>query len=95
MESIEMKEEIQEDILSSSTVEDSEDTNIVYIKEEDVKIEITENQGKYKFFCSSFASSYLFLPLFFWYLRVEGEPRQPCVRATLFIKVIFYNSTGF
>ena len=41
---IEIKEEILEIILPSSTVED---TCTVYIKEEDVKVEITEpNQGK-------------------------------------------------
>ena len=39
MENIEIKEEIQEEILSSSTVED---TCAVYVKEEDVK-----NKGKF------------------------------------------------
>ena len=61
MESVEIKEEIQEDIPSSSAEEDTEDTNIVYIKEEDVKIEITENQGKYKFFVPFSVLSHLIL----------------------------------
>ena len=57
----EIKEEIQEEILPSSIVEDTctvedsftvedsctvEDTCTVYIKEDDVKVEIAENQGK-------------------------------------------------
>ena len=42
MENIEIKEESQEEILPSSTVED---TCTVYIKEEDVKVEITETKG--------------------------------------------------
>ena len=44
MENIEIKEKIQENILPSSTLEE---TCTVYIKEEDVKVEISEsNQGK-------------------------------------------------
>ena len=44
VKNIEIKEKIQEEILPSSPVED---TSTVYIKEEDVKVEITEpNQGK-------------------------------------------------
>ena len=43
MENTEIKEEILEEILPSSTVEN---TCSVYIKEEDVKVEITETQGK-------------------------------------------------
>ena len=43
MEKIEIKEESQEEILPSSIVED---TCTVYIQEEDVKVEITENKGK-------------------------------------------------
>ena len=61
MKNTEIKEEIPEDILSSSTAEDPcaiedtctvedpcsiEDTCTVYIKEEDVKVEITETKGK-------------------------------------------------
>ena len=42
-ENIEIKEEITEEILPSSTVED---TCTVYIKEEDVKVEIAEIKGK-------------------------------------------------
>ena len=43
MENIEIKEEIQEEILPSSTLEE---TCTVYIKKEDVKMEITETKGK-------------------------------------------------
>ena len=43
MENIEIKEEIHEEMLPSSTVED---TCTVYIKEEDVKVEIAETKGK-------------------------------------------------
>ena len=43
MENIEIKEEIQENILPSSTLEE---TCTVYIKKEDVKVEITETKGK-------------------------------------------------
>ena len=43
MENTEIKEEILEEILPSSTVEN---TCSVYIKEEDVKVEIIETQGK-------------------------------------------------
>ena len=43
MENIEMKDEILKELLPSSTVED---TCTVFIKEEDVKVEITETQGK-------------------------------------------------
>ena len=43
MENIKIKEEIQEEILPSSTVED---TSTVYIKEEDVK---NEFPGKFSF----------------------------------------------
>ncbi len=43
MENTEIKEEILEEILPSSTVEN---TCSVYINEEDVKVEITETQGK-------------------------------------------------
>ena len=42
MENIEIKAEIQDEIPISSTVED---TCTVYIKEEDVKLEITDSQG--------------------------------------------------
>ena len=45
----EIKEEIQKEILPSSTVENTctvEDTCTVYIKEDDVKVEIIENKGK-------------------------------------------------
>ena len=42
MENIEIKEEIQKEILPSSTVED---TCAVYIMEEDVKTEYTGIQG--------------------------------------------------
>jgi len=60
MKNIEIKEKIEEEILLSSTVEDTctledactvddtctvEDTCSVYIKEEDVKVEIMEAQG--------------------------------------------------
>ena len=38
-----MKDEILKELLPSSTVED---TCTVFIKEEDVKVEITETQGK-------------------------------------------------
>ena len=43
MENIEIKEKIQEEILPSST---AESTCTVYIKKEDVKVEITETKGK-------------------------------------------------
>ena len=43
MENIDIKEEIQEEILPSSTLEN---TCAVYIKKEDVKMEITETKGK-------------------------------------------------
>ena len=43
MENNEIKVEIKEEIFPSSIVED---TCTVYIKEDDVKVEIAENQGK-------------------------------------------------
>ena len=43
MENVEIKEEIEEEILPSSTVEE---TCTVFMKEEDVKCEITETKGK-------------------------------------------------
>ena len=43
IENIEIKKEIDEEMLPSSTVED---TCTVYIKEEDVKVEIGETKGK-------------------------------------------------
>ena len=43
MKNIKIKEEVPEDTRSSSTVED---TCTVYIKEEDVKVEIIETKGK-------------------------------------------------
>ena len=43
MKNIKIKEEVPEDARSSSTVED---TCTVYIKEEDVKVEIIETKGK-------------------------------------------------
>ena len=48
MKNIEIKEEIQEEILPSSTVKDTctvEDSCTVYINEDDVKVEIREAQG--------------------------------------------------
>ena len=48
MENIKIKEEIQEEILPSSTVEDTcsvEDPCNVFAKEEDVKFELTDSQG--------------------------------------------------
>ena len=43
MKNIKIKEEVPEDTRSSSTVED---ICTVYIKEEDVKVEIIETKGK-------------------------------------------------
>ena len=48
MENIEIKEEIQEEILPSSTVEDS---CTVYLKEEVIKMENTGIQGKFSLTC--------------------------------------------
>ena len=48
MENIEIKEEIQENILPSSTVED---TCTVYVKEEVIKMENTGIQGKFSKKC--------------------------------------------
>ena len=45
IENTEIKEEIPEDILPSPT---EAETSAVYIKEEDVKVEITETKGKIK-----------------------------------------------
>ena len=48
LENIEIKEETEEDILSSSTVED---TCTVYVKEEVIKMENTGIQGKFSKKC--------------------------------------------
>ena len=69
MENIEIKEKIQENILPSSTLEE---TCTVYIKEEDIKVEITKTKGKNILFIGFFNVKPFFFLLNFVFIFLKN-----------------------